>query len=165
MDQTLNAIFDSCEGPKRRDFGNDARHHLTRSIALFDGVPRVNLSPFDRERDLLLLFIDAQNLNLDLLANMQDLAGVTDVAPCQLTDMNQSVGSSQIHEGSEIGEAANYTLTYFAGFEFCEQFFATVQFFSTPQFFNTTTRPLRHSVLPCDKQVFETATHCRHIHP
>src|SRR6266700_1897427 len=125
MDQTLNAIFDSCEGPKRRDFGNDARHHLTRSVALFDRCPRVNLSPFDRERDLLLLFIDAQNLNLDLLTDVQYLAGMIDAAPCQLADMDQSISATLINEGTKVSKVADYTLTHFAGFEFIEQFLTT----------------------------------------
>src|SRR5581483_2489638 len=120
-----DAIFDACKGTKGSDLGDDTCYHLARSIALLNGRPGINLGAFDRERDLFLLFINAQDLNLNFLTNVEYLAGVIDATPCQLADMDQSVGTAQIDECSKVGKVANDALAHFAGFQFIEQFLAT----------------------------------------
>src|SRR5579859_1532945 len=106
MDQALDAIFNACESSKWRNLGHDSGDYLARRVALLYGGPGINLGPLDGERNLLLVFIDAEHLHLDLLADMQHFAGMIDAAPCQLADMDQSVCPSQVYKGAEVGKVA-----------------------------------------------------------
>src|SRR5712692_6216601 len=47
-----------------------------------------------------------------------------DAAPGQLTDMHQSIRTSQVDKGAKIGEVTDHTAPYFARFQLIEQFFA-----------------------------------------
>src|SRR5262249_36422219 len=94
-------------------------------VALFYRGPGIDLGAFDRECDLFLLFIDAQNLDFYFLTNMEHLTGMIDAAPCQLADMDQSVGPSQIDKRSKVGKIADNSLADFARLEFIEQFLTT----------------------------------------
>src|SRR5579884_1754251 len=123
MDQPFDTIFDTGERSKWGNLGNGTGDDLTRSVALLHRCPRIHLGPLDGQGNLLLIFIDAEHLHFDLLANMQDFAGMIDAAPSELTDMHQSVCSSQIDKGPEISEIAHHASSYLTGPQFIEQFF------------------------------------------
>ena len=124
MDQPFNAILDACEGAKGGNLGDDTGDDLTGGVALLDRRPGINLCTFDRESDFLFLFVNAENLDFDLLADVQDFAGMIDATPGELADMDQSVCPSQVNEGAEIRQVTDDTFAHLAGFEFIEQFFA-----------------------------------------
>src|SRR5438128_6075316 len=124
MGQALNAIFNPGKGPKGRNLGNGAGDDLARGIALLHRRPGVYLGAFDRQGNFLFVLVNAENLDLDLLPHVQNLAGVIDTAPGQLADMHQSVSASQVDKGSEFGEIADHAPPDFAGLQPVEQFFA-----------------------------------------
>src|SRR5579863_1732532 len=124
MDQTFDAIFDAREGAEWRDLGDNAGDDLAGSITLLHGCPGIDLGALDGERDFLAIFIHAENLHLDLLADMQHFAGMVDAAPGQLADMNQSVRAAQVNESAKVGKVADNALAHFARFQFVEQLFA-----------------------------------------
>src|SRR5262249_1182543 len=107
VDQPLDAVLDAGEGAKGRDLGNRPLHELPDLVALLDRGPRIDLGPLDRQGDLLLLLVDREHLHLDLLADLEDLAGVVDAAPGQLANVYQPVGTAEIDEGAEIGQVAH----------------------------------------------------------
>ena len=56
------------------------------------------------ERDALALAVDVQHFDLDLLADLEHLRGVVDVAPRQLGDVDQPVHAVEVDEGAEIDD-------------------------------------------------------------
>src|SRR6266699_4403199 len=124
MDKPFNAILDAREGAKGRNLGDSAGDDLAGSIALLDRCPGINLCALDRESDFLFLFVNAEDLNFDLLADLEDFTGMVDAAPGELADMDQSVCATQVNEGAEICEVTDDAAPDFARFEFVEQFFA-----------------------------------------
>src|SRR5215469_8178276 len=117
MDESLDAILDTSKGPEWRYFCNHLGDHLARRIALFYCCPGINLSAFDRQRNFLLLFINAKHLDFDLLADLEHFARMVDAAPGELADMHQSVCASQVNKGPKIREVTDDTTTYFTWFQ------------------------------------------------
>src|SRR5271167_3001352 len=123
MDESLDTIFDTCKGTKWRDLGNCACNDLAGCIALLHRRPGIDPSALDGQSNLLLVFVNTQNLYLDFLADVQHLAGMIDATPCQLADMHQSVCPSQIDKGAKIGEVTDHAMPDFAGFQLIKEFF------------------------------------------
>src|SRR6266566_1779773 len=96
MDQSFDAILDASKGPEGCDLRNHACDDLTRRIPLLDGCPGVHFRTLDRECDFLFLFVDAEDLDFDLLPDMEHFTGMIDAAPGELADMNQSDGAGAI---------------------------------------------------------------------
>src|SRR5215469_14697440 len=109
MDQTLYSVLDPGKGAKWCDLSDGSSDQLADLIALLHGGPWIDLGTLDGESDLLLLFVHRQNLDLDLLTDLENFARVVDSAPGELTDVDQSIGSTQIHEGAKVGEVADHT--------------------------------------------------------
>jgi hypothetical protein len=120
VDQALNTVLNAGEGAERRNLRYHAGDDLAHTIAQSNGGPRINLGPFDGKRNLLLLFINVEHLNLDLLAHAQDFAGMVDATPSQLANMDQAVCAAQIDECAEIGEIAHDAIAHFAGLQLIE---------------------------------------------
>ena len=85
-------------------------HRLPDLVALLHRRPGIDLGALDREGDLLLLLIHREHLHLDLLADLEHLAGMVDAAPGELADMHQAVGAAQIDERAEVGQVADRAL-------------------------------------------------------
>src|SRR5215469_3855675 len=124
MNEALDAILNTSESAKGRDLGDGPGDNLARGIALFDGCPRVNLSALDGQGDFLFVFIDTEDLDFHLLADLEHLAGMIDAAPGQLTDVHQSICPSQVDKSAKVGEIADDATAYLAGFQLIEEFLA-----------------------------------------
>src|SRR6266568_6359142 len=70
MDESLDAIFNASKGSKWRNFGDRACDYLARGVTLLHSCPGIDLCTLDGERNLLFVFIDAEHLHFDLLANV-----------------------------------------------------------------------------------------------
>ncbi len=81
-----------------------------RSPAVYllgDGVPGMGLQLLHAERDALAGGFDLQDLGVDLLADRQDVGGFFYAAPCDVADVEEAVDSTDVDEGSVVGEAAH----------------------------------------------------------
>src|SRR6516162_7173487 len=124
MNQSFNAILNTGESSKRRYFRNRSGHHLPGTIALFDRGPGINFSAFDRECDFLFLFIDAEYLHFDFLANLEDFTGMIHTAPGKLADVDQPVCASQVNKSAKVGKITDHATANFAWFQLIKQLFA-----------------------------------------
>src|SRR5262249_50543277 len=85
-----------------------------------DGVLRLNAVPRVRQRllgaegDLLLFLVDGKDLDLDLLVDLDDLAGVADAVPAHVGDVQQAVDAAEIDEGTEVGDVLDQPLANLA---------------------------------------------------
>ena len=69
-----------------------------------DAFPRIGLELLHAERDALRLRIEADDLHLDGLADMQRLGRMIDAPPGDVGDVQQAVDAAQIDEGAVIGD-------------------------------------------------------------
>jgi hypothetical protein len=65
---------------------------------------------FRPERDLLLVLVDRQDLDLDLLVDLEDLARVIDPAPRHVGDVQQAVDAAEVDERAEVGDVLDGAL-------------------------------------------------------
>ena len=60
--------------------------------------------------DALAVDVDVENLDLDFLANLDDLGRMVDVAPRELGDVNQAVDTAEVDECAEVDDGGNDAL-------------------------------------------------------
>ncbi len=95
---------------------------LTRELP-----PRVFLGRLERERHALALEIDIEDLDVDLLADLDDLARVVDVLPRELADMNEPIHAPEIHEGAEVDDRGHRPGAHLALLERVEEVVALLR--------------------------------------
>src|SRR5205085_12428919 len=67
------------------------------------------------------LQIDLEDLDGDLLAHLDDLAGVLDVLPRELGDVHEAVHAAQVDEGAEVDDRGHDALADLALLEVVEE--------------------------------------------
>ena len=111
MDKTLGVLAQSDECAERNDLGDRAVNDGANGVVLNEldatGSARGLL---ETQRDALALQVDIQNLDLDLLANLDDLGRMVDMVPRKLGDVNQTVDAAQVDEGTEVDDGGNGAL-------------------------------------------------------
>src|SRR5208282_4254716 len=66
--------------------------------------PRVRRQLLEAERNALLVFIELEHLHLDLVADVDQVAGMREAAPAHVRDVEEPVDSAQVNECAVIGE-------------------------------------------------------------
>src|ERR1035438_1347907 len=66
--------------------------------------PRVRRQLLEAKRNALLVFIELEHLHLDLVADVDQVAGMREASPAHVRDMKESVDSAQINERAVVGE-------------------------------------------------------------
>ena len=102
--QALDALLDPDERAERHQLGDPAGHDLADLVRPGELLPRVFLRRLQRQRDPLAVHVDVQHLDGDLLADLDDLAGVVDVLPGQLRHVHQAVDAAQVDECAEVDD-------------------------------------------------------------
>lgn len=108
--QALDAVVHPDEGTERHQLGDLTRHDLLDGVGAGELTPRVLLGRLQRQRDPLTVQVDVQDLDLDLLAHLDDLGRVVDVLPGQLGDVHQAVHAAQVDEGAEVDDRGDDAL-------------------------------------------------------
>src|SRR5579875_1471461 len=104
MDQAFDARLQLDESAIVGDIGNAALEARIRRIFELDAFPRIGFELLHAERNALCLGVEADDLNLDALADMQRFRRVVDAAPRDIGDVQQAVDAAQIDEGAVIGD-------------------------------------------------------------
>ena len=124
MDQALDAIADLDEGSERDQLRDPAVDQLADLVALGELLPGILLGGLEREADALAAAIDVEHLHLELVADGDDRAGVVDVLPGELRDVDQPVHAAEVHEGAEVDDAGHHARTDLAGPQVVEEVLA-----------------------------------------
>src|SRR5262249_50198766 len=122
--QTLNARQDLDEGAERDDLRDLALDRVALVVGLEHLLPQVGLALLESERAPLALPVDVEHLDLHLLADLEHLRGVVDVAPRQLRDVDQAVHPVQVDESAEVDDVRDLALDDVAGVEPVEDLLA-----------------------------------------
>src|SRR5580700_1620021 len=127
VDQALDALLDPDERAERHQLRDPAGDDLTDLVRAGELLPRVFLRRLQRQRDALAVHVDVENLDRDLLADLDDLAGVVDVLPRQLGDVDQAVYAAQVHERAEVDDRGDHALADLALLQRVEEVLADLR--------------------------------------
>ena len=104
VDQPLHARLQLHERAVVGDVGDRALEACADRILGLDAGPGIGLQLLHAEADALGLGIDAHDLHLDRIADVDDLARVIDAAPGHVGDVQQAVDAAQVDEGAVVGD-------------------------------------------------------------
>src|SRR5579859_6108501 len=104
VDQAFNALFQLDESAVIGHAQNAAFHARANGIALRSVKPGIGRELLKAERDAQLFRIILQDLYLDLIAHVDQVARMRKPAPGHVSDMQQAVNAAQINESAVVGE-------------------------------------------------------------
>ena len=110
MDQALDPRLQLHEGAVVGDVGDAAGVLGADRELLLDRVPGVGLQLLHAEADALGVLVDLDHLDLDGLADVQDLARVVDPAPGHVGDVQQAVDAAEVDEGAVLGDVLDHAV-------------------------------------------------------
>ncbi len=108
-----------------------------RRVLELDAFPGIGLKLLHAERDALGLGIEADDLHLDRLADMQSFRRMVDAAPGNVGDMQQTIDAAEIDERTVIGDVLDHAVEDLAFLEVGDQLRTGLR---TALFQNRTTR-------------------------
>ena len=114
VDQAFDARLQLHEGAVVGDVGHGALDAGADRILGLDRLPRIGLQLLHAERDALRLGVDADDLHLHRVADVEDLGGVIDAAPGHVGDVQQAVDAAQVDEGAVVGDVLDETVDHLA---------------------------------------------------
>src|SRR5262245_16981007 len=117
VDQPLDAGLELDEGAVVGDVGDRALEAGGGRVFGGDALPRIGSELLDAEADALRLRVDADDLHLDRVADIHDLARMIDAPPRHVGDVKQAVDAAEVDEGAVIGDVLDHAVDDLALFE------------------------------------------------
>src|SRR5690349_10909294 len=117
VNEPLDAGHDLDEGAKGDDLRDLALDLVALVVGLEHLLPRVALGLLEPERDALALAVDVEHLDLHVLADLEHLGRMVDVAPGELGDVDQPVHPVEVDEGAEVDDVRDLAVDDVAGVE------------------------------------------------
>ena len=114
VDEPLDTGFQLDEGAVVGNVCDPAGEPGADRILGTNTLPRIGFQLFHAEGNALGFRVEADDLNVDLLADGKRLAGVVDPLPGNIGDVQQAVDAAQIDEGAVIGDVFHHTLQHLA---------------------------------------------------
>src|SRR3954469_1835989 len=124
--QALDAVEDLDEGAEGDDLGDLALELVADVVGVDDPLPRVLLGLLEAQGDALAVAVDVEDLDLDGVADVEDLRRVVDVRPRQLGDVDQAVDAVEVDEGAEVDDVRDLALYDEAGLQAVEDALAVL---------------------------------------
>ena len=87
-----------------------AAHDVALLVGVEHLLPRIGLRLLQPERDPLAVAVDVEHLDTDLLADVEQLGRMVDVAPGELGDVDQTVDAVEVDEGAEVDDVRDDAL-------------------------------------------------------
>src|SRR5580698_8080516 len=104
MDQTFNALFQLYKCAVISHAQNAAFYAGANRIALSSVKPGIGRELLEAERNAQLVVIKFQDLDLNLIAHMDQVTRMRQPAPGHVSDMEQAVNAAQVHKSAVIGQ-------------------------------------------------------------
>ena len=122
--EALDPRGDADERSERHELGDLALDDLAGLVLALELLPGILLGRLERERHALALEVDVEHLDLDLLADLDDLARMVDVLPAELGDVHEPVDPAEIDERAEVHDRGDGPLAPLALRERLEELLA-----------------------------------------
>src|SRR5882724_9985700 len=124
VDQAFDARLQLDERTVVGDVGDAAGEARVQRILRLDALPRIVQQLLHAERNAVGLVVDLDDLDLDGLADSQDLGRVIDPPPGDVGDMQQAIDAAEVDERTVIGDVLDHAIDHLALFEVLHQFLA-----------------------------------------
>src|SRR5438445_3500328 len=124
VDQAFDARLQLDERAVVGDVGDAAGKARVQRILRLDPLPRIVQQLLHAERNAVGLVVDLDDLDLDRLADGQDLGRVIDPAPGDIGDVQQAIDAAEVDERTVIGDVLDHAVDHLALFEVLHQFLA-----------------------------------------
>ena len=105
--QALDALAQVDESAERDKLGHSALDDSADGVLLDQCAPRILGGLLETQGDALAVEIDVENLDLDLLADLDNLGRMVDVVPGELGDVDEAVDTAEVDEGAEVDDGGN----------------------------------------------------------
>src|SRR5690606_9591131 len=99
------------------DVGDPAGILGADRILRLDALPRIGLQLLHAEADAVALVVDADDLDLDGLADRERFGRMVDAAPGDVGDVQQAVDTAKVNERTVIGDVLDHAVDHLALFE------------------------------------------------
>src|SRR5204863_7897838 len=83
---------------------------VARVVGVDDALPGILLGLLEAQRDALAVAVDIEHLDLDRVADREDLARVVHVRPRELGDVDQAVDAVEVDERAEVDDVGDLAL-------------------------------------------------------
>src|ERR1019366_559513 len=104
VDEALDPRLQLHEGAVVGDVGDPAGIARARRVFGGDALPRVGFQLLHAQGNALGVGVEADDLDLDGLADDQGFARVVDAAPRDVGDVQQTIDAAEIDEGAVVGD-------------------------------------------------------------
>ena len=104
MDQTLDPLLQLDEGAVGHHVDDLAADPRADRVLVGHVLPRTGGLLLQPQRDLLALLVDVQDHHLDLVVDLEHVAGVVDPSPAHVGDVQEAVDAAKVHERAEVGD-------------------------------------------------------------
>ena len=105
--EPFDAGQDLDERAERDDLRHAALDDVLLVVVLEHLLPRVGLRLLETERDALAVAVDVEHLDLHVLADLEHLGRMVDVAPGELGDVDQAVHAVEVDERAEVDDVGD----------------------------------------------------------
>src|SRR4029079_14247343 len=102
--QALDAFLELAERAVGHDVDDGRLVGRADGVLGLDVLPGAGVLLLEAQGDLFLVLVDLQDLDLDLLVDLEHLAGVVYAAPGHVGDVQQAVDAAQVDERAEVGD-------------------------------------------------------------
>ena len=109
MNQTFNAVFEFDERAVISNARNSSIHSRADRKTFFDAGPWIRQQLFVTERDALALAIEFQNLDLNVVADAEQLVRILQTSPRHVSHVQQTIDSAEIDERAVVSEVLDLT--------------------------------------------------------
>ena len=124
MHEPLDAVEDLDEGAEGDDLRDLALELVADVVGVDDPLPGVLLRLLETQRDALAVAVDVEHLDLDGVADREDLARVVDVRPRELGDVDQAVDAVEVDERAEVDDVGDLAFDHEARLQAVEDLLA-----------------------------------------
>src|SRR5690606_1192203 len=121
VDQAFNALSQLGETAVVSEVGDFCFNTGTFRVALGDLNPWIFTELFQAQRHTVALAVELQNLNVDLVANIDDFAWMLDTLPRHVGNVQQTIYTAQINECAVVGQIFNDTFNCLAFLQASQQ--------------------------------------------
>ncbi len=110
VDQAFDARLQLDEGAVVGDVGHATGDLHAHRVLDADALPGIRLELLHAERDAVGFLVDADDLHLHRLADLEDLGRVVDAAPGHVRHVQQAVDAAEVDERTVVGDVLDHAV-------------------------------------------------------
>ena len=114
VDQAFDARFQFYEGAIFGDVRDAPTEHASDRILRRRALPRIALELLHAKADALGLAVDADDLHLHRVTNVEQLRGVVDPLVADVGHVEEAVNAAEINEGAVVGDILDHAVDHLA---------------------------------------------------